>query len=132
MDLVKAVQESIAEHDLLKAGERVLVGVSGGMDSVVLADVLRKVGKFGLVVAHFNHSLRGTESDGDEECVKQLARRWKLEFVSAKGDVRKFAQEIGVSMEMAARELRHGFLVETAQRMGIGKIVLGHHSDDQM
>src|SRR5215204_535604 len=124
MDLVRAVQESIAEHDLLKAGERVLVGVSGGVDSVVLVDVLRRTGRFELVVGHFNHCLRGTESDGDEGFVKRLAERMKVEFVSGRGEVRKFAETNGVSIEMAARELRHGFLVETAGRMEIGKIAL--------
>jgi tRNA(Ile)-lysidine synthase len=132
MDLIEVVRESITEHELVEAGERVLVGVSGGVDSVVLVEVLRRIGGFKLVVGHFNHCLRGAESDGDEVFVRELARRLKAEFVSGRGDVREFAEEKGVSMEMAARELRHGFLVERAQRMGIGKIALGHHADDQM
>src|SRR5688572_5696907 len=131
MDLASEVERRIVEHRLLEAGERVLMGVSGGVDSVVLAEVLR-IGKFELVVGHFNHCLRGAESDGDEEFVRELARRWKVEFVAGRGDVRKFAEEHGVSIEMAARELRHGFLQETAGRMGMGKIALGHHADDQV
>ncbi len=99
---------------------------------MVLVDVLRWFGWFVLVVGHFNHCLRGAESDGDEVFVKGLAERWKLEFVSGRGQVEEFAEENGVSIEMAARELRHGFLVETAGRMGIRKIALGHHADDQM
>src|SRR5687768_823781 len=132
MDLVEAVRESIAEHDLLEAGERVLVAVSGGVDSVVLAEVLRRIGKFELVVGHFNHCLRGAESDGDEAFVKELARRWKVEIVSGRGQVEEYAEKHGVSIEMAARALRHGFLAETAERLGISKIALGHHQTDQV
>ena len=81
------------------------------------------------VVAHFNHLLRGEESDGDERFVREEAERRGLEFRAGRGDVR--AEAKGISIEMAARKLRHAFLAEVAKEVG-GEIVLAHHADDQI
>ena len=87
-----------------------LVAVSGGVDSMVLLHGLHTLmqqhgGR--LVVAHFDHRLRGAASEGDARFVKQAARRLGLECVVEKGDVRSLARARGWSVEMAARELRH-------------------------
>ena len=102
----------IRQHELLKAGERVGVAVSGGIDSVALLRLLLELrSELGIVlsVVHFNHKLRGAESDRDEQFVAELARQHDLEFLVDGDDVAGHAREDGVSLETAARELRYGF-----------------------
>ena len=102
----------IRRQELLQAGERVGVAVSGGIDSVALLRVLLELrGELGVVlsVVHFNHRLRGAESDGDKEFVAGLAREYELEFYCDGDDVAGHAAEEYVSLETAARELRYGF-----------------------
>ncbi len=85
-----------------------------------------------LTVAHFNHQLRGRSSDADERLVHRMAKRLKLRFVCERGDVKHFAQANGLSIEMAAREMRHDFLARTAKSFGIKTVALAHHADDQV
>ena len=96
----------------MRAGDRVGVAVSGGIDSVALLRLLLELrGELGLVlsVVHFNHKLRGAESEADQEFVARLAREHGLEFFVDSGDVARHAAEEHVSLEAAARELRYGF-----------------------
>jgi tRNA(Ile)-lysidine synthetase-like protein len=105
----------IRREELLRAGDRVGVAVSGGIDSVALLRLLLELrGGLGLVlsVVHFNHGLRGAESDADQEFVAGLAREHGLEFYVAGGDVARQAAEDGYGVEAAARELRYGFFWE--------------------
>lgn len=136
VDLIGRVQETIAQHALLNAGDSVLVAVSGGVDSVVLLNLFHRMGEgaggWRLAVAHFNHSLRAAESDGDEAFVAAMAKRLQLPFVTERGDVKKYAEDNGLSIEMAARDLRHRFLADSAERLGIQRIALAHHADDQI
>ena len=85
-----------------------------------------------LSVAHLNHQLRGRSSDADERLVRRTAEKLGLRFVSERADVRKFAAAHRVSIEMAARKLRHDFLARTAMRWKISTVVLAHHADDQL
>lgn len=97
---------------MLKAGDRVGVAVSGGIDSVALLRLLVGLrGELGIVlsVVHFNHKLRGQESDADEQFVAELARTHGLQLLSDGDDVGEHAGREGISMEAAARELRYGF-----------------------
>jgi tRNA(Ile)-lysidine synthase len=112
----------------LHPGPTLVVGVSGGMDSMALLELLRSSDKK-LIVAHFNHQLRGDESDADEAFVREYAEKLGLEFHADRGDVKAAAR--GISVEMAARKLRHGFLAQLARNVG-GDIVLAHHADDQI
>ena len=126
---------SIHTRRLFKRGERILVAVSGGMDSVVLLHALHTLAsKFDwkLIVAHFNHQLRGRASDGDEQFVRQLGKSLRLRVVVGRGEVKKHAKCTGTSTEMAARELRHGFLARTDRRLNIHSVALAHHADDQV
>jgi tRNA(Ile)-lysidine synthase len=94
------------------AGDRTGVAVSGGTDSVALLRLLLEMrGELGVVlsVVHFNHKLRGVESDADEQFVADLARAFRLEFLSDNEDVAEHASQEGVSVEAAARELRYAF-----------------------
>ena len=102
----------IRREEFLRAGDRVGVAVSGGIDSVALLRLLIELHQdLGIVlsVVHFNHKLRGAESDADQEFVAQLAREHGLEFYSESGDTARLADEEGAGLEAAARELRYGF-----------------------
>jgi tRNA(Ile)-lysidine synthase len=110
--LAERVLSHIRRQELLAAGDRVGVAVSGGIDSVALLRVLLELrGELGIVLAvvHFNHKLRGAESDADQEFVASLAREFDLEFHVDGEDVGRHAAEERVSVETAARDLRYGF-----------------------
>ena len=85
-----------------------------------------------LVVAHFNHQLRGRSSDADERLVRRDAARLGLRCLVGRGDVRAVAKREGISIEMAARQLRHRFLADTAGAVGARVIALAHHAEDQV
>jgi tRNA(Ile)-lysidine synthase len=107
-----SVLTHIRRHELLKAGERVGVAVSGGIDSVALLRLLLELrAELGVVlsVVHFNHQLRGAESDADEQFVAVLARQYDLEFHCDSNNVAGHGHGSGISTETAARELRYGF-----------------------
>jgi tRNA(Ile)-lysidine synthase len=111
-ELAERVLGQIRREELLRAGDRVGVAVSGGIDSVALLRLLLELRQelgIALSVVHFNHGLRGAESDADREFVGGLAREHGLEFYSASGDVRERAAEEHSGLEAAARELRYGF-----------------------
>jgi tRNA(Ile)-lysidine synthase len=113
--LAQQLLNHIRRHDLLRAGDRVGVAVSGGIDSVALLRLLLELRfELGIVlsVVHFNHQLRGAESDEDEEFVRNLTRERDLEFYVDQADVAARAREEGVSVETAARELRYEFFRE--------------------
>lgn len=132
---VQQVEKAIIKDGLLKAGETVLAAVSGGADSVVLFHILRVLGPkyhWSLQVAHFNHSLRGKESDQDEAFVRQLAEKYRVRFHRQKQDVRKYARQQGLSIEEAARQLRYDFLEKTAAVVKAGKIAIAHNANDQV
>lgn len=110
--LAQRLLAHIRRQELLKPGDRVCVAVSGGIDSVALLRLLLELRfELGIVlsVVHFNHKLRGAESEADEEFVGDLAREHDLEFYIDRADVRAHAREQGVSVEAAARELRYEF-----------------------
>jgi tRNA(Ile)-lysidine synthase len=111
-ELAQRVLGHIRRQELLRAGDRVGVAVSGGIDSVALLRLLIELRQeLGIVlsVVHFNHGLRGAESEADQEFVGGLAREHGLEFHSAAGDVAQLAAQEGSGVEAAARELRYGF-----------------------
>ena len=111
----------------LQPGDHVVCALSGGGDSVALLHCLRSIREelgFTLSAAHFNHCLRGAESDGDEAFVRQLCRDWNIPLAVGRGDPRTLT---GKSPEEAARILRYEFLL--AQD---GVITTAHHADDQM
>jgi tRNA(Ile)-lysidine synthase len=110
--LAERLLKHIRQEELLRAGDRVGVAVSGGIDSVALLRLLLELrNELGIVVTvvHFNHQLRGAESDADQEFVAQLACQHGLEFYSASGDAAQLAAEEHSGVEAAARELRYGF-----------------------
>ncbi len=111
---------------------RLIVGVSGGRDSTFLLHALAATGRKNLVVAHLNHSLRGRVGNSDASFVKRLAARLHLPLCAGRADTRTYARERGVSIELAARELRHTFFAAAARAHRTNDIVLAHHADDQI
>lgn len=125
----------VRRHRVLSAGERVLVAVSGGQDSLALLLVLTRLAEelgIELAVAHFDHRLRSREEAGDDAAaVGGLAGALGLAFVAASGDTRARAKRRRESIEEAARHLRFDFLARQARRLKAGAVVLGHTLDDR-
>ncbi len=125
------------EHRRARAfspGDRVGVAVSGGPDSVLLLDFLRQLARgAGLILAvvHFNHRLRGAESNEDERFVESLARRLSLELFSSGADVARVARERRKNLEATARELRYEFFLSLVRQGKLDKIATGHTATDQ-
>jgi tRNA(Ile)-lysidine synthase len=134
-DLLQRVEQNIQNRDLFKRGGKILVAVSGGLDSMTLLHALIKLSakyRWQMVVAHFNHRLRGRASDADEKLVCKAAAAMKLRVVAESADVKAFAAKSKLSLEMAARKLRHEFLARAARKQKIKTIALAHHADDQV
>jgi len=132
--LQQKVRRTILRHALLPPGTQVLVGLSGGGDSVALTLLLRDLAKHGgftlLGLAHFNHRLRPA-ADADERFCRELAGRLSLPLRVEEADVAQYAASNRLSIENAARRLRYDFLHRTAERTGAHRIAVGHTEDDQ-
>jgi len=132
--LSQQVHGFIRQHKLIRAGDRVGIAVSGGADSVALLRLLLELhNELGTVlsVVHFNHRLRGAESDADEQFAAELASRHKLELHHTAGDVGTLAAEKHVSIETAAHELRYAYFSQLFEESRLNRIATGHTLDDQ-
>lgn len=132
-DLSQQLLSTIRQHGLCSPGDRLIVGVSGGADSVALLDLLVSLPEFPLqlVVAHLNHQLRGAEADADEAFVRELSNRYGLPCEVARRDIRQLAHQTGRSLEDAGREARYAFFEELRQRRQAAAVAVAHHADDQ-
>jgi tRNA(Ile)-lysidine synthase len=111
---------------------RILVGVSGGIDSTALLHVLFREGFQKITVLHLDHGLRGSAGAADARFVKRLARRLKFPCLSGRADVARVARERKFSIETAARQARYSFFAQAARRTRCRTVVLAHHADDQV
>lgn len=127
--MVKRVFDFIEEHSLLPAGCTVVVGFSGGADSVCLLSLLTELG-FRCIAAHCNFHLRGEESDWDEVFCRSFATDRGIVFEKIDFDTSAFAVSRGISIEMAARELRYRWFEDLRIRYGAAAIAVAHHRDD--
>jgi tRNA(Ile)-lysidine synthase len=126
------VDEALTKHGLIAEGDSVLIGVSGGPDSVALLHLLldrASARRLQLGIAHLNHQLRDG-ADRDEEFVRQLAADLGLPFHGCRADVRAWQARCRLSLEEAARQVRYAFFEEVCAANGYAKIALGHHADD--
>jgi len=133
-DLAQQVRKTIRRHRMMHAGDRVGVAVSGGADSVALLRLLLEWrAEFGvtLLVLHFNHLLRGAESDADERFVASLAERHALEFLAAREDVAAAAARKKANLEEAARQFRYRFFSGMVDSGRVTRVATGHTADDQ-
>ena len=132
-NLIHQTQHFIREYNLLQSGEKAIVAVSGGIDSVVLLDVLKELSipmKLTLVVAHFNHQLRGSESDEDEAFVRNIASERGIEFYVERAATEAVAESKKLSIQEAARDLRYAFFDKLRSSGGFYKIATAHNADD--
>ena len=132
--LARSVLERLRKRRWLRPGDRLGVAVSGGADSVALLRALLELrGELGIVlsVVHFNHTLRGDESEADHAFVKDLAKEHGLELHHAHGDVARRAEEHSLSTEAAAREARYEFFWLLIESNRLDKIATAHTLDDQ-
>jgi tRNA(Ile)-lysidine synthase len=132
--LHKRVVETIERHSMIRPGNRVGVGVSGGADSVALLRVLAELQPqlgIELLVLHFHHQLRGPEADEDERFVGELARTLDLEFVSDRADVAGEARRNNWNLEDAARRLRYQFFACIAASRDLDRVAVAHTAEDQ-
>lgn len=131
--MLEIVEKTITAHDLIRSGDRVLVALSGGADSIFLAEVLLSLApKLGFCVAaaHYNHGIRGENADRDEAFVCQFCSQRRIPLFTEKGEVPYFARENGLSVETAARLKRYEFLRRTLKETGCRVIATAHHLDD--
>lgn len=119
----------ITENKLFLPSQKILLAVSGGIDSVVMTDLFSKAGYvFG--IAHCNFRLRGDESDGDEAFVKRLAAAYQVPFFSTGFDTASAAHTAGISIQMAARDLRYDWLNQLLIQEGYDFLATAHHLND--
>ena len=119
------------KEKLFSAADRLILAVSGGLDSVVLLDLLNRAG-YDLVVAHCNFGLRGEESLRDEAFVRQQAASYGREVLVRHFDTAGYAASHRVSVQVAARELRYAWFSEVAAATGCRYVVTAHHQDDNI
>ncbi len=135
LQLRKQVAGVIREYNLFSANDRILIGVSGGPDSVALLSLIyntsRKKPPYSKIfIAHLNHSIRGRESDEDEQFVTALAEKYEVPLFTEKRDIIEIARERKISLEEAARDERYKFFENEAEKMGANVIAVGHNADD--
>ncbi len=133
--LRQRVLNLIREYCLIPTGETLVIGVSGGADSVCLLHILagwREELGLKLHVAHLNHQLRGAESDADASYVCGLAERLDIPVTVERRDVAAYRRGKHCSLEEAARELRYSFFVKVTKKVGTHRLAIGHTRDDQV
>jgi len=132
--MLRVVRETIENYMLLTPGDKVIVAVSGGPDSVALAHlllVLKTHYRIELHIAHLNHMFRGPEAERDARAVTDLARDFGLPCTVSNVDVPAFAASRRMSAQAAARKVRYDFLEQVRVSQQATKIATGHHADDQ-
>ncbi len=135
LQLSKQIAAVIKEYGLFRPNDIILLGVSGGPDSVALLSLLFDANRVkplysDIIIAHLNHSIRGKEADEDEQFVNSLANEFGLSIVTEKRDIGEIAHERKISLEEAAREERYKFFESVAIRMDANIIAVGHNADD--
>ena len=115
--MLQAFQQYINRCNLIAEGDHLILALSGGIDSMVLADLLLK-SKVDFMVAHCNFQLRGEESDGDEQFVREFAERNGIQCFVKQFDTEQYAVDQGISIEMAARDLRYAWFEDLRQQLG--------------
>lgn len=133
--LAEAVHDFVVRNSLVRPKETVVVGVSGGADSVCLLHLLvglRERLDIIIHVAHLNHLLRGAESEGDARYVSRLARKLEVSATIESRDVKAYQAAHRLSLEDAARQVRYRFFAEVTESVRADRVAVGHTADDQV
>jgi tRNA(Ile)-lysidine synthase len=132
MDLLQTFKNYITNERLFTPDNRLLLAVSGGLDSIVLCELMHRAG-FDFTIAHCNFHLRGAESDRDETFVRQLAQRYGRELLVKRFDTSVYADERHLSVQAAARELRYDWFRKVTDEWGGGSVIVtAHQLDDNI
>ncbi len=131
MTLIEAFQRYIDENNLVTHDDRILLTVSGGVDSMVMLSLFVRCG-YTVGVAHCNFQLRGAESDEDEVLVREEAARCGVPFYNQRFETAAEMERTGESMEMAARRLRYAWFDELSRAEGYTAVAIAHHADDSI
>jgi len=121
----------ITENNLFTPDDRILLGVSGGIDSMVMSRLFLEAG-YTTGIAHCNFCLRGDDSDRDEEFVRNFAAENNIPFYSVRFDTKDYASEHGISIQMAARELRYKWFESRREENGFDFVAVAHNLDDNI
>jgi len=116
----------------LQSNDKILLAISGGVDSMVLLDLFHRAHFTELHIAHVNFGLRGSESDADQALVEKRALELGMKFHVRQFDTEKYASENGISIQMAARELRYAWFDELMHAEKLDYLATAHHRDDQV
>ncbi len=133
--LINAILQLHASHHMFPPRTRILAAVSGGQDSCALLHALNTLRQELLIelhAAHLHHGIRGEEADRDSQSVTQICRQLGVALSVEEADVPAFARRNKLSLQEAAREVRHAFLERTAHEIGAARIALGHTRDDHI
>jgi tRNA(Ile)-lysidine synthase len=130
-DNIKEIFTRFFIEKKIGTGTRFLLAVSGGMDSVVLCELCHQAG-INFSIAHCNFSLRGEESDRDEEFVRSLAKKYDVEIFVTRFETESFAKENKLSVQEAARKLRYDLFSQLQKEHGFSHVLLAHHADDNI
>ncbi|MBP1616532.1 MAG: tilS [Bacteroidetes bacterium] len=131
MNTLEEISQYIDKHQLITPNEAVVVGLSGGSDSVVLLHILISLG-YKCIAAHCNFNLRGEESQRDEAFVRQFCQEKNITLFVKHFNTQTHADENRISIEMAARELRYGWFGELLKELNISHLAIAHHQDDSV
>lgn len=132
--MLQKVINYIDQYNMLHNGDKVIVALSGGPDSMCLVHILKKLQErynIKLYAAHVNHCLRGAEADADEEYVRGFCKNANIDFYSKRIDINELARITNTSTETAGREARYAFFNELKEKLGANLIALAHNANDQ-
>ena len=135
MELFREILNINKKYNLIKNNDNIVVGFSGGPDSVFLVEMLKKLQcffNFKIYLVHINHLLRGEDADSDENFSFEYAKKNNLEIFIKRIPVKKIAKEIGKTLEEVGREERYKFFFEIYEKVGANKIATAHNKDDQI
>ena len=127
--MLNKLKSFLTEYQLAESNDRLILAVSGGKDSVVMAHLFHQL-DYTFAIAHCNFKLRAEDSDEDEKFVEELAHKLNVPFYSQSFDTKTYAIENKLSIQMAARDLRYEWFDNLSKKEGYKKIVTAHHQDD--
>ena len=129
------VKEIIKKYNLINSGDKIVLGVSGGPDSIAMLDILNQLKdemNFEIYVVHVNHNIRGKDADEDEEYVKKYCEKYNIKCFSKKIDVPTIAKTKKIGTEEAGRKVRYEYFEEILKETKSNKIAIAHNKNDKV